>query len=341
MNAFSVEYNSQEIAWLYGFRGKVWQQAEWRLLCREPDHLSEISNSLNHLSTINNQSSLLLIDPSFAFTQSKKLWQPDISSLVLKHYTKLNIFHIQSQQGIVSTQLGFLQSSPTWASFVSQSTAFHHQLEFIRLYPILKSIPGVRSISVVGSHALGIAKSSSDVDIVVHTAFGMTLFVRFWLKIILKITGYDIHSLRWELLLRLSNLFCSPFLQEIAIRKQDFFHKRTGLKIDAGIISDNLHFIEQRFPKVSRNAWLWQGKTIGVDWNYTSFPRSNLNKLLTFFATFFTFITLLVVYPFAIITQLVWSKLLRNKQSDSIVNFSICSFFTPDFPFDQKVQLDT
>jgi len=333
-------YNPKEIAWLYSFRGKIWRSVEWARLNQEISQQKSKNPKIQKTLQIEQekQNFSQQIDPSIAFLQTKKNRKPEIYNQVIKHYTKPNIFEIQNSSDTFSEDFLDKFSDGVFSRFAklqktifnpanSSNLAYFNQLKLFKILPILESILGLKSVYIVGSHALEIATEKSDIDLVFITHPGMVLFVRFWAKILLKITNTDIHSLHLEIAYRLCSLLNLPKLAAKIQQKQINFHTRKGLKIDVGIISQSWLDIQKIYPKQSNKAWLYGSFEISNK-NHQHIPKTFLTQLFSFLIKILSFGTFPIIYPLAILGQLFWAKIKKTKG----LYFKICAFFTNDFP---------
>jgi len=326
------QYSPWLIAWLYGFRGKIWREVEWHQLTSKQLH------------QFLEQSASTSPDPSMALTQSKKFWFGAIPSAIAQQYHNPSLFEVQLDATGVSTRFGHAKRQPAWAFQAGSPVAYFHRIRFAQLKQVMQSVCGVRSIQVCGSHALGIASQSSDIDVVVSTYPGMALYVRFWLKCLFKLARVDIHSLHWEILGRVCTLLRLRTLHQICVDKQMAFHSRAGLKIDAGIITDSPTRLDQVYPYVARNAWLWWGVShrnsirhvasdVQFDVSHTFIPSSWWLQLWSKIVQLLSTLLFPLLYPVVVVAQLLWSRWLQKSPG---LSFGQCVFFTQDFPPEYK-----
>jgi hypothetical protein len=200
-------------------------------------------------------------------------------------------------------------------------------------------IPGVKKIYLVGSVAQEIATQKSDVDLIFECFRGWVLPARMWLKLMLKLTSTDVHSIRLELLIFLCKNLGYRKLELHFKDKIKTYKNRSGLKIDAGIFCENRNQVYDYFAHDARNLSVLDLRYIPFlttevtmeemqeQDNFCFYYRQSIfpGWLFKFLKSIF-FVLSLPFYPLSFL-QLIWFRLKYTEDIDALVKANFCCFY--------------
>lgn len=225
-------------------------------------------------------------DPFWYYTQSAKNYTHWSDNQVFSKYTQPDLWTSVSHPLGLHTGISALGTHPLWATYVTDSDWYWQQRALSRLCDYLYQIPGVREIYLSGSVQLEVSSSVSDMDIIIRCYPGWVLPVRLFTKLLLKISGSDVHLFTAEVgrfltqILSFTGLSWVDFGLSFFQNKLWSYKSRPGIKVDAGIFFEEFQQLEKYYTSEPRQVgWLWQSLYVARP-NFWSQPDSSLRRSL-------------------------------------------------------------
>lgn len=240
MDETDIEYISEVLA-IYYSRNKILRYTE----------LLDILHNKNCFPTLIEETyhNLDVIDPMVAYTKTAKSYNTSNNSI--SGYS--NPHRFTPRLSVSGLNFGNSSQSRYELLPIAEKPLFkgdtHNYLDLIL------SLPFVYNVYIVGSHALHIQQENSDIDIMVEVAESKALFMRYCIKIILKLIKLDVHNIFW-------NLGQNEANTKKLLHKQQKL-KSTGIKIDIGIVTSNISAFEELYlVNIPKQIWLKRKKRI-------------------------------------------------------------------------------
>ncbi len=276
-------------------------------------------------------------DPLWPLTQMKKNYYHPYTQLIFEEYCNPDFFRTQIELWGASNRLINLANQPIWAKYVVNHDWFWKQLQAIDSANWLTCLPGVKRVYVCGSSILEISHPSSDIDLAIECYQHQVLLARFWVKIALKLTNSDTHTLReaWQQL-----WFKFGLVSQSAIAKIE--QKIKPNKLDCGVFFENQEQISQYFGPYERQLFILARGLIMQDYlDQTNWPATVVNGLFflkpsrlkqlyqTWLRTCLKFSLYLISLPLIplIFSQLIWYHLKRTTTEDSWLSYNFVAFY--------------
>ncbi len=276
-------------------------------------------------------------DPLWSLTQMKKNYYHPYTQLIFEQYCNRGFFRTQIDLWGASNRLINLGNSPIWAKYVVNNDWFWKQLKAIDSVNWLTFLPGVKRVYVCGSSILEISHLSSDIDLAIECYKHQVLLARFWVKITLKLTNSDTHTLResWQQLLFKFGLINAADINKINL-------KLKPNKLDCGIFFENQKQIQEYFGPYERQLFvlarglvlqnysdvlIWDENVVN---SLFFLPKSKLNQWLYYCGQLccklVLYILSLPLLPL-ILSQVVWYYLKKTPNDDHWLSHRFICFY--------------
>ena len=214
-------------------------------------------------------------DPLWPLTQMKKNYYHPYTQLIFQAYLDQSFFALKPDSWGIGNRLINLANQPVWATYVVNNNWFWKQLKAIDSTNWLTALPGVKKVYVCGSSILEISHPNSDIDLAIECYKHQVLLARFWVKIALKLTDSDTHSLceAWQQL-----LFKFGLVSQSTIAQID--QKIKPNKLDCGVFFEKQEQINEYFGPYERQLFILARGLIMQDYSdQKNWPTTVVNSL--------------------------------------------------------------
>jgi predicted nucleotidyltransferase len=272
-------------------------------------------------------------DPLWSFCITPKYSLFDAEKTTSK-YSYSRLHSLQFDSFGISSVMTRIEKGPFEFTTPFNNFWFHRLSTLFREIDFLKKVPGVMNVYITGSIITSSYKNKGDADLIIETKKNYVWFVRFIVKILLKLLGKDVHSYRGQLLVSMSE---KPNLQKILPSKWIVQIRKYGLNmiqkekhkinnIDVGMIFETGYDISHHYFNESQNwgilnPYLYHQDGYLEQVNLIKFGGENHLSSLNIFEK--------ITYPIALLAQLLSSRKKTRHSSTQYfaINSRIVSFF--------------